>query len=199
MRWKPLLILATALLLSIALSEQAVAIEAMRKEEKEQVIAGSRCHPGATHFPLAISPLGDVVELSDGSRWSVKEWDRDIIQSWLPTDAIFITQNMYDNVAYPFRFIHQDSGEDVYVRMTGTWRRGPQTYYVTSIDVDWDVCQVCLNDGSRWEIRGFDAEEALQSWMLSDTVLIGLNAESRRYPYLLINVALNGYVEARHC
>lgn len=155
-------------------------------------------HPGAYHYPYAVSPFGDTVELGDGSIWTVKQSDRFLTLDWLTTDTIFVTQNHDFFSTYKYQLINQNTGSDIRVNMTlGPLYNGPMTYFVTGIDYSRRL--VWLNDGSRWAISIWDGG-ALKKWMQNDTVVIGVNTGIGQTfnPHLLINVALNDYIEAEN-
>src|SRR5262245_35561046 len=52
-------------------------------------------HKGALHNPAWISPLGDIIQLEDGSRWSVKLSDRPktYLVNWLQGDMVLLQPN----------------------------------------------------------------------------------------------------------
>lgn len=160
-------------------------------------------HMGAYHHPVMISPLGDMVELEDGSKWGVYYGDRNKSYNWLTTDTIKITPNKAWFSSYAFRLTNLNTGDSLEVNLIGRPLTVIDPYTLTYqnrviVAIDYFNDELCLNDGSVWSISGFDSP-VLNKWIVLDAIIIGHNDGffSSTRPNILINVETNSYVEAR--
>lgn len=153
-------------------------------------------HTGAFHHPIFITPLGDTIELEDGSIWAVHPNDRFKTYNWLTSDAIKITPNHAWFSSYTFRITNLNTSESVEVNLfMRPIYNGVYTHWIVAIDYIHN--QLCLEDGSVWDLSGFDYM-VFKNWILNDTLIIGTNDTlfSSR-PNILINCDTNSYIEAR--
>lgn len=149
-------------------------------------------HEGAYHRPIAVTIFGEQVTLEDGSVWSVSSWDQWKTLDWLTTDTILVMQNKWLFSSYKFMLVNQNTGKEIECNLTlGPIYSGAYTHWI--IAIDYLNCEVILEDGSIWQIDPFDYT-VMRKWMISDTVIIGINESSCVYhPNILINVNMLNY------
>ncbi|NGX43661.1 MAG: hypothetical protein K940chlam7_01960 [Chlamydiae bacterium] len=150
-------------------------------------------HEGAFHNPLAVSLLGDTVELEDGSIWAVNSSDRYKTLDWMTGDTIIVTPNHSWFSSYDYCFININTGVHVKVNLSlGPIYNGIFTHWILAID--YGHREICLEDGSVWEISTFDGS-VVDNWLPNDTVIIGINDGwfTGGNPNILINVNMNNY------
>lgn len=153
-------------------------------------------HPAAYQHPVAVSFVGDSVELMDGSIWVVSPYDAYKTINWFPTDLVVISPNKSWFSSYSFRLTNQNTGESVAVNLF----LGPidplfnslYTHWVVGIDYYHNT--VFLEDGSVWSMSSLDAN-VVDQWMINDVVIIGVNTGwlSSYNPNILINVNMLNY------
>lgn len=155
-------------------------------------------HPGAIHYPVAVSFTGDLIELEDGSVWAVRPCDAYKTLNWILGDTVFILPNDWFSI-YSYRIVNQQTGAVVDVNLS----QGPiyncvYTHWIVGIDY-WNE-EIWLEDGSRWTITAFDYS-TFKKWALNDTVIIGINDDymSTTRPNILINVNMLNYCRANCC
>ena len=152
-------------------------------------------HPGAHHWPIAVSPFGDEVTLEDGSVWKVKNSHRYRTLDWFSSDDIVIFANHQWFSNYYYQLQNQTTGQYCNVNMQlGPIYNGAYTRWVYAID--YLNGEIILDDNSMWTI-GSGSTKALKKWLLNDTVMIGINnAWFSPKPNILINVNVLDYVSA---
>ncbi len=153
-------------------------------------------HEGAYHNPLVVSYLGDTVSLEDGSIWIVKASDRYKTLDWYTNDTIVITPNHSWFSKFDYCLNNVNTGASVQVNLSlGPIYNGVYTYWITAIDYSRD--QICLSDGSVWDISGFD-HSVVKKWLPNDTIIVGIDdgVFNALTPNILINVNTLNYVSA---
>mgnify|MGYP000373122195 CR=1 FL=1 len=152
-------------------------------------------HEGVFHRPIAVTAFGDNVTLEDGSVWHVREKDRHKTLDWLLGDSILILPNHSWFSSYKFILLNQNTGKKVSVNMIlGPIYNGIYTHWIVAID--YNTKKIWLEDGSVWDISGFD-KSILNKWLINDTVVIGINdALFSSKINILINVNVLTYVAA---
>lgn len=151
-------------------------------------------HKGAFHNPVAVSLLGDAVELEDGSIWSVCSSDRYKTLDWMTGDLIVITSNHSIFSSYDYHLINLNTGAKIRVNLSlGPIYNGIYTHWIIAIDYLWN--EICLEDGSVWKISSLDGS-VLNKWLPNDTIIMGINDGwfSGSNPNMLINVNMNNIV-----
>ncbi|MFQ5728950.1 MAG: hypothetical protein ACE5GN_01145 [Waddliaceae bacterium] len=180
--------------------------QASGSEEEQENVAASKLmkkgmdatiyyttHEGAFHHPLAVSLLGDTVELEDGSIWAVSSGDRYKTLDWMTGDVIIIKPNHCWLSSYDYRLVNINTDASVKVNLSlGPIYNGVFTHWV--IAIDYCHREIRLEDGSVWKISSFD-NSVMQKWLPNDTVIIGINDGwfSGSNPNILINVNMNNY------
>lgn len=153
-------------------------------------------HSGAFHNPIAVSFLGDMVTLEDGSLWTISSGDSYKTLNWLTSDLIVITSNSDWFSSYMFRMTNQNTGVSVKCNLTlGPIYNGLYTHWIVAIN--YFSQEICLEDGSIWQVSGFDSS-LFNSWLVNDTIIIGVNDKflSSSRPNILINVNTLTFVRA---
>lgn len=151
-------------------------------------------HQGAFHFPIAVTLLGENVELEDGSIWVVNPNDRYNTLNWMTGDVIIITPNHALFSSYMYCLVNLNTGAVVRVNLAlGPIYNGIFTHWI--IAIDYFHRQICLEDGSVWSISWFD-DSIMNKWLVNDTIIIGINDGllSSFNPNMLINVNVNNNV-----
>lgn len=148
-------------------------------------------HEGAFHRPIAVSFLGDTVELEDGSIWAVSSGDRYKTLDWMTGDTIIIIPNSSWFSSYDYSLVNINTGAKVKVNLSlGPIFNGVYTHWIVAIDYYYR--EICLEDGSVWKMSSWDSA-IVNQWLPNDTVIIGINNGlfSGGNPNMLINVNMN--------
>lgn len=165
-------------------------------------------HTGAFYYPVAISALGDTIELNDRSVWLVASSDAKIAMNWArqqeiylanggPGLSVVITPNHSWFSSYQFCLTEQTTGTSVKANLyLGPLYNGLFTHWIVAIN--YYTQEVCLDDGSIWKLSGLDAG-VFNHWLINDTVIIGVNDGflSSSKPNILINVNTLTYSRAK--
>lgn len=146
-------------------------------------------HQGIYQSPKVVSPLGDTVELIDGSIWNVCSNHRYKTFDWLTTDQIIIKPNHNWFSVYHYTLTNLNTKANVSVNLSvPPHYNGVHTHWIAAID--HVNRQVCLEDGTVWTMRKSD-RSALNKWAVNDTLIMGVNNgyfSSKAHPNILINV-----------
>jgi len=150
-------------------------------------------HQGCFHNPIAISFLGDTIELEDGSMWGVYSSDRYKTLDWMTGDTIIIVPNDEWFSSFDYKLVNLNTGAKIKVNLSlGPIYNGIYTHWIVAIDYYRN--EVVLEDGSFWRMSSFD-ESVFKKWLPNDTVIIGINDNwlSGANPNILINVNTNNH------
>ncbi|ADI38236.1 hypothetical protein [Waddlia chondrophila] len=150
-------------------------------------------HEGATHHPIAVSLMGDTVQLEDGSIWIVSSEDRYQTFDWMTGDTIVIVPNHTWFSSYNYCLVNLNTGAKVKVNLSlGPIYNGIYTHWILAID--YSNREVYLEDGSVWKMSWWDSS-IVNQWLPNDTVIIGINDGwfSGSNPNMLINVNMNDH------
>jgi hypothetical protein len=149
-------------------------------------------------------PQPNIIQLEDGSEWSVPLEEMSYLSFWLAGDLISIYPNMYFFRKSPYLFYHEQRRQFLSVTLfTGPLINGPATHYL--IGIDRSTSQVYLMNGqgtrSAWLIDPQDTH-FLQDWEINDPIILGNNHQSwfpclNVYKNILIHVPCNHHVKAR--
>lgn len=148
-------------------------------------------HEGAMHHPIAVSLLGETIELEDGSIWTASSSDRHKTLDWMTGDVIIILPNHTWFSSYDYRLVNLNTGANVKVNLSlGPIYNGIYTHWI--IAIDYNHREICLEDGSVWQMSWWDSS-IVDQWLPNDTVIIGINDGwfSGGNPNMLINVNMN--------
>ncbi|MGK5595523.1 MAG: hypothetical protein ACSNEK_09255 [Parachlamydiaceae bacterium] len=165
-------------------------------------------HTGAFYYPVAISALGDSIELNDRSVWLIASSDTKTAMNWLrqqemalanggPGLSMVITPNHSWFSSYQFCLTEQTTGTSVKANLyLGPLYNGLFTHWIVAIN--YYTQEICLEDGSLWKLSGLDAG-VYNHWLINDTVIIGVNDGflSSSKPNILINVNALTYSRAK--
>lgn len=185
----------------LAIQEERAERFEEQKEDQKKATARSveganfySTHAGAYHKPYAVSLLGDTVELEDGSIWAVKKGDRYKTMDWLTSDSLVITPNHNFFSSYTYRITNINTGKSIEVDLAlGPIYNSIYTHWIAAID--YYNGQICLEDGSVWDVSGF-YQSTLNKMLMNDTIIIGIDDSLLGSTNILINVNLNNYVSA---
>lgn len=145
-------------------------------------------HNGAYHNPISVTSLGGVVQLEDGSIWSIADGDHYKTLNWYTNDLIILTPNHDWFTSELFRMSNQNTGVSVRCNMVlGPIYHGLYTHWI--VGINYYTQEIYLEDGSVWQMTGFDTS-VFSKWLVNDTVIIGINDGylSSTKPNILINV-----------
>lgn len=188
--------------------EEREEIQALRMkeaaEEKSAAKAQTRglkveysSHMGAFHHPVHIEPLGDCVYFEDGSIWVVNYSDRFRTYNWLTSDTLKIFPNTSFWSSYYYVIKNLNTNEEIEVNLYARpIYNGAYTYWIVAID--YYNQQLCLNDGSIWDLSAFDYS-VYNKWLINDTVILGHNSSffNYSYPNIIINCETDSYAQGR--
>lgn len=152
-------------------------------------------HEGAWHHAVSVTVFGDVVELEDGSIFTVRPRDRTTVLNWKITDTILITPPSFFSY-YNYELLNAATGDVIEVDLTlGPYYNGFYTHWIAAID--YSNSRFCLEDGSVWDIYYWH-RNVIYNWQIGDTIMIGTNNGwySKSRPNILINVNMNDYIKA---
>lgn len=148
-----------------------------------------RIHNDAYYYPTAVSATGDIVQLNDGSRWSVHPYQRKAVLYWVQSDLIFIKPKSSCFSMYSYVLQNRTTQEAIEVNLIGSpVPTGAYTRWIINIDPYKKLIQ--LNDDTIWQIDPNDY--AFNKWQIGHRLLIGVNNYWRiaKYPHVLINTSL---------
>lgn len=139
------------------------------------------------HWANSIINFGDLVELEDGSKWSVARTEVYKVSSWRTLDTIFISPNRNWFSSYKYCISNPAAGSSVETDLYhGPVPFGPYTHWVVALDKY--AGHVFLEDGSSWSVS-YDDWKLFDKWLINDFVIIGCNDSwFSSYEYILINV-----------
>lgn len=178
---------------SLAVEESEEAVEEVTSAEILAKPTYYTSHQGAMHRPIAVTVLGDIVTLEDGSEWIVKYSHRYKTLDWLASDSILVLPNHAWFSSYYFRLVNQMTGADIEVNLLkGPIYNGVYTHWI--IAIDYLNCELCLEDGSIWKISSGDYG-TMKKWLVNDTIILGINDSwLSSKPNILLNVNMLNYV-----
>jgi hypothetical protein len=148
----------------------------------------------AYHNFLWKASQGDVIQLEDSSRWSLKPSDRYKICAWQPSDQLMITPNYVWFSTYLYRLTNLNTNEVVEVKLAA--RPDSKDYlWIKSFDIETQ--QITLSDASTWVL--IEPSSLQEDWVIDDPILVGHNKGffSATFPHILINLETITHVKAR--
>lgn len=151
-------------------------------------------HNGAYHNPISVTALGGVVQLEDGSVWTIADGDHYKTLNWYTSDLIVLTPNHDWFSTELFRMSNQNTGVSVRCSMVlGPIYHGLYTHWI--VGINYYTQEIYLEDGSIWQVTGFDSA-IFGKWLLNDTIVIGVNDGylASTKPNILINVNTLSFV-----
>jgi hypothetical protein len=153
-------------------------------------------YPSAVHWLIAVSGIGDSVELEDGSVWKINSHDGYKAVQWLSSDPLTITQNHRWFSRYSYRIVNQNTGSSLEANLyLGPIRNGEHTRYIEAIDLAQGA--LLLSDRTHWEVSYLDLAE-FRNWAHGDAVIIGINSGwDSHSESLLINVNMNNFIRVK--
>lgn len=152
--------------------------------------------PPSCHWIIALSALGDTLEIEDGSVWKVDPYESPQIHYWRSSDPLILTQNHDWFSSFDYRIVNQTTGGSIGVNLfLGPVLANEHARFL--IALDFHRGEVILTDGSRWTICPRDLN-LFQKWVLEDCILIGSNSGwESSYDCILINSNMNHFVRAK--
>lgn len=151
-------------------------------------------YSGVYHVPKLISPKEALIELEDGSIWSVHSKDCGKMLEWKENEPVVIMPNKDWFSSYGFRIQNANTSVSVQVNLLlGPIYHGVFTHWI--IDIDYINRMLVLEDGSVWQM-GCCEDKIVKEWSANDTILIGNNnslVSSYFNPNILININMLNY------
>lgn len=147
------------------------------------------------HFLASYSLFDNTIELEDGSFWKIPSREMYKVLSWALNDELMITPNQWLHSGY-YLISNRTTGDSIGADLiVGPEEYGVNTHWIIGID-RW-LGRVYLENGTYWDVRGFD-QNLLSDWEVNDTIILGDGANEwiGRHDSILINVNLNHYVFA---
>lgn len=153
-------------------------------------------YPSSVHWLVAVSALGDSVELEDGSVWKISLYDGYKALNWRSNDPLMITQNTRWFSKYDYRIVNQNTGTSLEASLfLGPIENGEYTRYVIGIDLNRE--ELLLSDNTHWEISVLD-DAVFHDWAIGDAVILGYNSGwNSSCESILINVNMNNFLRAK--
>lgn len=156
--------------------------------------------PYSIHQVVAFSVTGDLVEIEDGSRWSVSLSDISTVIQWRIGDRLSLTPSygIFSN-SYYYLVNHTLNSSVRVLPFEGPLAMGGNTHWVYNLDSFLGVVTLVNGRGeyTRWCISESDAY-LFHTWGVNDAIIIGNNSGFplylSSYDHILINVNMNHYV-----
>lgn len=139
------------------------------------------------HWTNSFINFGELIELEDGSKWSVAKTDIYKISFWQIHDHVIITPNRNWFSFHKYCLANQTRESIVEASFNhGPIPFGPHTHWVVALDKYGG--HVFLEDGSSWKVSHEDWQ-FFDKWLINDFVILGYNDSwFSPYAYILINV-----------
>lgn len=155
-----------------------------------------RIHSDAYYHLVAYSDNGDVVQLHDASKWSIRSSECQKVLYWVQSDDIFIKPSASCFSSYKYVLHNRTTNQAVGANLISPpLPMGAYTFRITNIQPYERL--VLLSDNTVWQV-GSDSK--FSRWQIGQRVLVGVNNQWRTapLPHILINVDLSGepYSEA---
>lgn len=165
----------------------------LKQSEPILQIAGQAHKPKYCHWAHSIIDFGELIELEDGSQWSIAPTHAYKALTWRIYDPIVITPNRSWFSSYTYCITNQATGS--YIQANLQLRPipfGPYTHWVVALDKY--TGHVFLEDGSSWKVSQ-DDWPLFEQWLINNFIIIGYNDEwFSSYDHILINVNAEHHV-----
>lgn len=149
-----------------------------------------RIHNDAFYHLVAYSSRGDIINLHDGSEWSIKRSGQETVLYWLSTDDIFIKPCAKCFSSYKYVLHNRTQNQAVAANLNvPPLPLGPYTLRIANIHPYEPL--VLLNDNTVWSVD----PNYLSRWQIGQRIIVGVNNYWRTaaMPHILINVDMSGY------
>lgn len=150
-----------------------------------------------SHWLVAITDSGRILQLEDGSKWDIHYSDRYILNHWKPDDSILISPN-YDWFSYGDYYVINNTNN---TRVRASLYLDPKSVRFTDrshwiVSIDHVSGHLTLENGLIWCIHREDSP-ALMEWELNDHIIIGFyDSWFCSCDHILINSNMNSHVRA---
>ena len=138
---------------------------------------------------------GELLELNDGSVWTINPIDRSVVRWWRRGDQLQIRKAKYD-IARPYILYNQANNEQAGAKLTkpasaqGERKPEPPGHYQGSIvltSIGMDGQQIFLKDGSSYNISPMYQIQIMATWTVGDRIKVSSSGDAI-YRYRLINL-----------
>lgn len=156
----------------------------------------SPVYPNSTHWIETLSLFGESVGIEDGSIWQVNCSDRNLVQDWVLSDPVIITQNRSWFSSCKYRILNKNDGSSIPANLAyGPIIGGEYSLQISNIDHYNGL--LILSDNSHWKISSRD-RYLFPEWTLGDYILLGVNSGwDSSCPYILINSNMDNFIRAK--
>jgi len=159
-------------------------------------------YPGL-HMAVTVGINGEIVEIEDGSVFSVRKWDQWTVAHWLPGSWVYVTPNhgyFFGLIGgnHDLCLVNAQTLETVEVDLSmGPYLYGENSTWIVDIDEYQGI--IALSDGSYVQVDPSD-RGIMWSWLLGEHLIVGSNDGSHhyKYPNILVNVASVDYIRVRY-
>jgi hypothetical protein len=150
-------------------------------------------HSGVYHQVKHVDTNDRVIDLDNGSRWTVS--NSDIVKGWGNTKNIVITQNHSGLSTSRYALLNLDLKQAEPISLVREPTPGKDNLYVKSVDRVNDV--ITLSDGKNWIAHSGDHSK-LGKISENDRVIVGVNtgSDKDRSPYLIIDTANHQFIRS---
>lgn len=191
----------------LAASQAAKAqFQGLNAAERKITKKGFTTHPGVFHFSVGFA--GNTIGMEDGSWWKIYSSEMYLTKTWLTTansltpDSVIVepNPNWPKYSSYRYFLTNQQTAQSVRSNLhLAPFYNGAYTRFIYSYTYIVDAfgylyVQLCLNDGSVWNMLSNDYP-ITSLWKVNDTVILGCNngPYASIAPNILINVNTNNY------
>lgn len=166
----------------------------------------STTYPAMQHFVRETDAQGSIITIQDGSVWSVKENDQEIVKSWpihseltiVPNALSFWNKLTGSRPSHKYRIINLQSNQSVAVNLSlGPFKYNPNTRKIESID--YSRGEVYLNNGHIWKVDlNRTTMQIFRDWQIGQAVICGTNDTwfSLGSPFIIISVEKDNWLPA---
>ncbi len=150
-------------------------------------------HSGVYHQVKHVDTNDRVIDLDNGSRWTVS--NSDIVKGWGSAKNIMITQNHSGLSTSRYALLNLDLKQAEPISLVREPTPGKDNLYVKSVDRVNDV--ITLSDGKNWIAHSGDRSK-LGKISENDRVIIGVNTgtDKDKSPYLIIDTANHQFIRS---
>lgn len=176
------------------------------QERGWNLFGSSNTYPAISHYVRETDAAGSIVTIQDGSVWSVKENDQDIVKNWSVHTELTIMPNKLSlwnkltgtKPAHKFRLVNLQNNQEVAANMSlGPFKYNPNTRKIDRID--YSRGEVYLNNGTIWKVdMDRPCLQILRDWQKGHAMICGTNDTwfSLGSPFILISVEKENWLPA---
>lgn len=151
---------------------------------------GYRLHPHSYHYPERYKK--SLIQLKDGSIWSILEEDKNVTKNWKKSHALFIKPTyscFWPDFLISCNYVPHNLNKNAVVAV---YLKQIENNALSIESIDAATNSILLNDRAIWNI---DDRADLSTWKAGQGIIVGVNNRWRciQYPQILINADLYGH------